>query len=275
LTSFNKKSTNKNSNSNESVENTKKSELDAIIKEVKIQIRRLFGGYKEQIERIGNVLKVEGLIKEEDICTEIKNALREEIKEKIISSDTIERCCPDEWKRKTKPKDSIDPQLRISEDKNPQEQETVTNTNTNITSEGQILQQEFEPDHSKIVEEKVKEKEKESFENDRQEQKQIIKEQEEELKRLRPLAEVAKEQECEEIQQLTTENEQQKEEIQSLREKLDKLKEEGGEEVWTAIGILELGGNQVPLKITVNTKQKKIEHVEIDREKIKQASRQS
>jgi hypothetical protein len=252
-------------NSNKSTENVKKSDLDAIIKDVKIQIRRLFGGYKEQIERIGNVLKIKGLIKEEDICTEIKNALRDEIKEKIISSDTIERCCPDEWKRKTKPKDSIDPQLRISEDKNPQEQETVTNTNTNITSGGQILQQEFEPVHSKKVEEKVK---------SRQEQKQIREEQEEELKRLRPLAEVTKEQESEEIQQLTAENEQQKEEIQSLREKLDKLKEEGGEEVWIAIGILELGGNQIPLRITVNTKQKKIEHVEIDREKIKQASRQ-
>jgi hypothetical protein len=256
-------------NSNESVQNRKKSELDAIIKDVKIRIRKLFGGYKEQIERIGNVLKVKGLIKEEDICTEIKNALREEIKEKIISSDTIERCCPDEWKRKTRPKDSIDPQLRISEDKNPQEQETVTNSNTNITSGGQILQQEFEPDHSKIVDGK----EKEFVERNRQEQKQIIKEQEEELKRLRPLSEVAKEQESEEIQQLTTENKKQKEEIRSLREELDKLKEEGGE-VWTAIAILELRGNQVPLRITVNSRQKKIEHVEIDREKIKQASRQ-
>ncbi len=164
--------------------------------------------------------------------------------------------------------------MRISEDKNPQEQETVTNTNTNITSGGQILQQGFEPDHSKIVEEKVKEEEKDFFESVRQEQKQIIKGQEEELQRLRPLAEVAKEKESEEIQQLMTENEQQKEEIQSLREKLDKPKEEGGEEVWTAIGILELGGNQIPLKITVNTKQKRIEYVEIDREKIKQASRQ-
>jgi hypothetical protein len=68
-----------------------------------------------------------------------------------------------------------------------------------------------------------------------------------------------------------TENEELKEEIQSLRENLDKLKEEGGAEVWTAISILEIRGNQIPLKITVNTKQKKIEHVEIDTEKIKQA----
>jgi hypothetical protein len=163
--------------------------------------------------------------------------------------------------------------LRISEDKNPQEQETVTNsnTNTNITSGGQIYQQEFEPDHSKIVD--GKEKEKEFVERDRQEQKQIIKKLEEELKGLRPLAEVAKEQESEDIQQFKTENKKQKEEIRSLRKELDKLKGERGEEVWTTIAILELRGNQVPLKITVDSRQKKIEHVEIDREKIKQASR--
>jgi hypothetical protein len=68
---------------------------------------------------------------------------------------------------------------------------------------------------------------------------------------------------------LTTENNHQKEEIQSLRNELDKLKE--GEEDWTAIGIVEMSGNQIPLKITVNTKQKKIENVEIDRETMKNA----
>jgi hypothetical protein len=57
----------------------------------------------------------------------------------------------------------------------------------------------------------------------------------------------------------------QKQEIQLLQEELDKLKEERGE-VWTEIGILGISGNQVPLKITVNTKQKRIEYVEIDRE---------
>jgi predicted ribosome quality control (RQC) complex YloA/Tae2 family protein len=80
--------------------------------------------------------------------------------------------------------------------------------------------------------------------------------------------EIAREQsESEELQRLITENKQQKEAIQSLRNELDKLKEEGGGEVWTAIGILEMNGNQMPmpLKITVNTKRKKIERVEVDR----------
>jgi hypothetical protein len=125
--------------------NTKlQTELEAIIKDVKIQIRKHYAGIKEQIKRIGHVLKASKLIEENDICAEIKNALREEINEKIISSDTIERCCPHEWKRKTKPKK--EPQSRFFEDKNSQEQETVTNVNTNVTSEGQILEQELDPD---------------------------------------------------------------------------------------------------------------------------------
>jgi acid stress-induced BolA-like protein IbaG/YrbA len=103
LTLSNKKCA--NNNSNESVKDTKKSELDVVIKDVKAQLRKHYAGYKEQIERIGNVLKDKKFIKEQDICTEIKEALRDEINEKIISSDTIERCCPDEWKRKTKCKE--------------------------------------------------------------------------------------------------------------------------------------------------------------------------
>lgn len=54
-------------------------------------------------------------------------------------------------------------------------------------------------------------------------------------------------------------------EIQLLQEELHKLKEDTGE-VWTAIGNLEISGNQVPLKVTVNTRQKRIEYMEIDRD---------
>ncbi len=246
----------------------KNPELDVLVKDIKFQIRKIFGGTKEQIERIGNFLKEKKLVKERDICIEIKSHLKEEIEEGLISERTIDRCCPEKWKRKTRPK-AEERQMSFFEGQKEPKHETVTNTNTNVTSAGQVLQQEFDPDESKKVEEHVKQQHENFIGNiKRDQQEQIIKEQEEELKRLRPLAEVAKEQESEEIQQLTTENEQQKEEIQSLREKFDKLKEEGGEEVWTAIGILELGGNQVPLRITVNGKQKKIEHVEIDRENI-------
>jgi hypothetical protein len=78
------------------------------------------------------------------------------------------------------------------------------------------------------------------------------------------VAEVAKEQGSEEIQLLTTENNQQKEEIESLQNEPAKSKEEEGQ-VWTATGILEMVGNQIPLLITVNSKERKIENVEIDR----------
>jgi hypothetical protein len=45
------------------------------------------------------------------------------------------------------------------------------------------------------------------------------------------------------------------------------------EELWTAIGILEISWNQIPLKITVNPKERKIEYVEVDREAIKNTER--
>lgn len=47
-----------------------------------------------------------------------------------------------------------------------------------------------------------------------------------------------------------------------LGENLDKRKED---EVWTATAILEVSGNQIPLKITVNSKERKIEHIEINK----------
>lgn len=204
--------------SNESVENIKKSELDAIIKDVKNQIRKLFGGYKKQIQRIGNLLKEIKLVKEEDICTEIKNALSEEIKEKLVSSDTIERSCPDEWKRKTKPKDNGEPQLRIFEDKNQPEQDQATGTSTNssITPEGQVLQQEYTAPDSNIFEQD-KQKEKQFFEKIEQQQEHIIKQQEmikdqeKELEKLRPLAE---------------EHRSNTEQFQLTKEQLGKLREE-------------------------------------------------
>ncbi|MFZ0895069.1 MAG: hypothetical protein WAZ77_11245 [Candidatus Nitrosopolaris sp.] len=42
---------------------------------------------------------------------------------------------------------------------------------------------------------------------------------------------------------------------------------------WTAIGILEMSRNQIPLKITVNPDERTIEYVEVDREAINNAKR--
>jgi hypothetical protein len=50
----------------------------------------------------------------------------------------------------------------------------------------------------------------------------------------------------------------------------DVARQEG---LWTAVGILEMSRNQIPLKITVNPKEREIEYVEVDREAIKNTER--
>jgi hypothetical protein len=80
-----------------------RSEIDAVIEGVKHELRSLFVKSDEQIKKVGHVFKKRGF-KEEDICEEIKNALKEEIDEGVISTRTIELHCPPEWKHKTKPK---------------------------------------------------------------------------------------------------------------------------------------------------------------------------
>jgi len=194
------------------------SELDQIIRDVKVQIRKLSQDYKEQIQRIGNFLKEKNLLKEEDICAEIKIALRDEIEERLVSSDTIERSCPDEWKRKTKPKDNREPQLRFFEGKNllEQEQETVTSTNLRVTPEGEVLQQEYKAYDSNVSEEH-KHKEKQFLQKIEQQlehiikQQEMIKDQEKELEKLRPLVE---------------EHRSNTEQFQLTKEQLEKLREE-------------------------------------------------
>jgi hypothetical protein len=79
-----------------------RSEVDAVIEEVKHELRSLFGKSKVQIRKVGDAFKRSGF-KEESICELIKNALKEEITEGLISSRSIELHCPPEWKRKTKP----------------------------------------------------------------------------------------------------------------------------------------------------------------------------
>jgi hypothetical protein len=57
------------------------------------------------------------------------------------------------------------------------------------------------------------------------------------------------------------------EEIESLRTEVERLKEKG--DVWTINGTVEISSRQMPLRITVNTKDRRIEHVEADTEAIK------
>lgn len=138
-----------------SINFSKNDDLETVVKDFKLQIRRSCKEIKEQIERMGRFLKENKLVKENDICIEIKSYLKEEIDEHLISERTVDRYCPDSWKRKTKPKGER--QMSFRSFKNELEDRVVTTTNSNVVSKGQILQQEVEfPKKSKIVEEKQK-----------------------------------------------------------------------------------------------------------------------
>ena len=74
-----------------------------ILGEVKQELRKIFAKRKDLIIRLGN--EFQKLVSDqESICEEIKNVLYEEIVKGVISTRDIERYCPDEWKKKTKPR---------------------------------------------------------------------------------------------------------------------------------------------------------------------------
>ena len=115
-------------------------EVDAVIEEDKRELRSLLVKTDEQIKKIGNALK-KVVKREESICEEIKIALKEEIAEGVISTRTIELHCPQEWKRKTKPKQRENEKIsfsKLDEEKPPQQiaamQEGKSVTINEITS---------------------------------------------------------------------------------------------------------------------------------------------
>jgi hypothetical protein len=82
--------------------NNETSTLDSIIEEVRSELRSLLMKRRKLIQRLGYAFK--GVVANpENICEEIKTALKDEIAEKAISSRDIERYCPEKWKKKTKP----------------------------------------------------------------------------------------------------------------------------------------------------------------------------
>jgi hypothetical protein len=111
-----------------------RSELDAVTEEVKQDLRGLFGKTGKLIEKLGNAVK-KVVKKEESICEEIKIALKEEIAEGVISTRTIELHCPDEWKRRTKPKQCKNEKISFSkvEEKLQQQQIAATQDGKSVT----------------------------------------------------------------------------------------------------------------------------------------------
>jgi hypothetical protein len=109
-------------------------ELDAVIEEVKRELRSLLVKTDEQIKKIGNALK-KVVKREESICEEIKIALKEEIAEGVISTRTIELHCPQEWKRKTKPRQRENEKISFSklDEKKPPQQVAAMQEGKSVT----------------------------------------------------------------------------------------------------------------------------------------------
>lgn len=79
-------------------------DLDTEIRKIKEELGKHFVKCDELVKRLGNAIKKAGIVKESDICHEIKIILAEEIADQKLSVRTIDRCCPDKWKKITKPK---------------------------------------------------------------------------------------------------------------------------------------------------------------------------
>ncbi|MGB8936713.1 MAG: hypothetical protein WCC17_16595 [Candidatus Nitrosopolaris sp.] len=83
-------------------------DLDTEIQEIKEEFRTHFTKCKELVKRLGDAIKRAGIVKESDICHEVKNVLAEEIAAQDITVRTVDRYCLDEWKKITKPKKKKD-----------------------------------------------------------------------------------------------------------------------------------------------------------------------
>ena len=79
------------------------SSLDEVIQQVKQEFKSFLVKRRELVLKLGNAFE-KAVAHPESICEEIKNALRDEITEKVVSSRNIEMYCPSKWKQKTKPK---------------------------------------------------------------------------------------------------------------------------------------------------------------------------
>ena len=76
--------------------------LDDEINYVKEELHGIGVQKKKLVIRLGEAL--EGVIKSESICKEIKKLLEDEIKQELISQRLIEQYSLPKWKKKTRPK---------------------------------------------------------------------------------------------------------------------------------------------------------------------------
>jgi hypothetical protein len=81
--------------------NDANSSIDAVIAYVKEEFKNILAKRKDPIIKLGEVFERK-VSDRESVCEEIKNALREEIAQGLVSTRIIELHCQDKWKRKTK-----------------------------------------------------------------------------------------------------------------------------------------------------------------------------
>lgn len=98
---------------------------------------------KELVLKLGNAFE-KAVANQESVYEEIKNALRDEIAEKAISSRNIEMYCSSKWKRKTKPKNE---ERSFSQDEN-------HNKRIMIDTQGMLVKEISVTSHSKADNEK-------------------------------------------------------------------------------------------------------------------------
>jgi len=129
------------------------SEVDVIIGEVKDEFRRFSARRGDLVRKLGNAYE-KVVANPESICEEIKNVLRDEIAQGLISRRDIERYCPDTWKRKTKPKnDKLS--FSITEDgainnTNQEKNKVLIDTTGRAISEPQSPRSKADPESSTI-----------------------------------------------------------------------------------------------------------------------------
>lgn len=110
----------KEANKLEANDHNYNSDLEEVIRQVKEELKTIFFKRKDLILKLGKAFK--NIVSEyESICEEIKNVLRDEIRDGHISERDIERYCPEEWKKKTKAKKPKNDKLSISQ----QEEEAI------------------------------------------------------------------------------------------------------------------------------------------------------
>jgi hypothetical protein len=97
---------------------TAQKDLDNTIDEVKDEFRKFLIRREELIIKLGEALEAVSS-DPQSISKEIKQYLKEEIAEKLVSRRDIERYCPDKWKKNTRPKnEKKNDNLSFSKEKN-------------------------------------------------------------------------------------------------------------------------------------------------------------